>query len=55
MKKTSKEEQTHVTMEMTSLRQSDVTPDMASATDNLPDVRMKCLSYKRPCLALPRV
>ena len=55
MKKTSEEEQTHVTMEMTSLRQSDVTPDMASATDNLPEVRIKYLTYKRPRLALPRV
>ena len=39
-KKTTKEEQAQVTMEMTSLRQSDDPKDMASATDSLPDVRI---------------
>ena len=30
-------------MEMASLRQDEVTQDMASATHDLPDVRRKCL------------
>ena len=38
MKKTAKEEQVQVTMEMTSLRQSGDPKDMASATHSLPDV-----------------
>ena len=40
MKKTAKEEQAQVTMEMISLRQSDVPKDMASATHSLADVRI---------------
>ena len=38
-----KEKKTQVTMEMASLRQDDVTQDMASATHDLSDVRRKCL------------
>ena len=34
------EEQAQVTMEMTSLRQSDVPKDMVSVTHSLPDVRI---------------
>ena len=37
------EKKTQVTMEMASLRQDDVTQDMASATHDLSDVRRKCL------------
>ena len=40
MKKTAKEEQAQVTMEMISLRQSGDPKDMASATHSLPDVRI---------------
>ena len=40
-----KEKKTQETMEMASLRQDDVTQDMASATHDLSDVRRKCL-YK---------
>ena len=40
MKKTAKEEQAQVTMEMISLRQSGDPEDMASATHSLPDVRI---------------
>ena len=38
LKKTAKEEQAQVTMEMISLRQSGDQKDMASATHSLPDV-----------------
>ena len=38
-----KEKNTQVTMEMASLRQDEVTQDMASATHDLSDVRRKCL------------
>ena len=40
MKKTAKEEQAQVTMEMISLRQSGDPNDVASATNSLPDVRI---------------
>ena len=40
MKKTAKEEQAQVSMEIISLRQSGDPKDMASATDSLPDVRI---------------
>ena len=39
-----------VTMEMASLRQADVTQDMASVNHNLSKVRRKCPSLRRPYL-----
>ena len=54
MKKTAKEEQAQVTMEMISLRQIVDPKDMASATHNLPDVRIqkKKINTLKPKAAL---
>ena len=51
--KLSKKEQ--VTVEMASLRQADVTQDMASTNHNLFEVRRKCLSFRRPYLTYWRM